>query len=101
MMPATGSIVQSVSQTEGAIGYIGLAYESGDVKSLAVSYDGGKTFVAPSTEAAKNKTYPISRPLFFFYEASAEEKVKPFIDFIMSDEGQKIVAETGYVQLSK
>ncbi|MGV3589775.1 MAG: phosphate ABC transporter substrate-binding protein [Adhaeribacter sp.] len=100
MMPATGSIVQSVSQTPGAIGYIGLAYETKEVKALSVSYDQGKTFVAPGVEAAKNKTYPISRPLYFFYDASIEGKVKPFVDYVLSAEGQKIVQETGYVPLS-
>ena len=99
MMPATGSIVQSVGQTKGAIGYIGLAYETKEVKPLKVSYDQGKTFVAPSVEAAKDKTYPISRPLFFFYDATSESKVKPFTDYVLSDEGQKIVLETGYVPL--
>ena len=99
MMPATGSIVQSVSQTNGAIGYIGLAYETKEVKALAVSYDQGKTFVAPSVEAAKNKTYPISRPLYFFYDAAVESKVKPFVDYVLSAEGQNIVQETGYVPL--
>lgn len=99
MMPATGSIVQSVSQTTGAIGYIGLAYETKEVKALSVSYDQGKTFVAPSVEAAKNKSYPISRPLFLFYDNSVAGKIKPFLDYIMSAEGQKIVLETGYVPL--
>jgi len=99
MMPATGSIVQSVGQTKGAIGYIGLAYETKEVKALKVSYDQGKTFVAPSVDAAKDKTYPISRPLYFFYDATAESKVKPFIDYVLSEEGQKIVLETGYVPL--
>ncbi|MFC5271212.1 phosphate ABC transporter substrate-binding protein [Adhaeribacter terreus] len=99
MMPATGSIVQSVGQTKGAIGYIGLAYETKEVKALKVSYDQGKTFVAPGVDAAKDKTYPISRPLYFFYDATSESKVKPFIDYVMSEEGQKIVLETGYVPL--
>ncbi|KAA3440831.1 phosphate ABC transporter substrate-binding protein [Rufibacter hautae] len=101
MMPATGSIVQSVSQTKGAIGYIGLAYETKEVKALSVSYDQGKTFVAPSLEAAKNKTYPISRPLFFFYDATSEAKVKPFVDYVLSAEGQQTVQEIGYIPLSK
>ncbi|AKQ45930.1 phosphate ABC transporter substrate-binding protein [Rufibacter radiotolerans] len=101
MMPATGSIVQSVSQTTGAIGYIGLAYETKEVKALKVSYDQGKTFVAPSTQSAKDKTYPISRPLFFFYETSVESKIKPFLDYVLSEEGQKIVQEIGYIPLSK
>ena len=38
-MPATGAIIQSVSQTKGAIGYVGLAYVSPRVKTLSVSYD--------------------------------------------------------------
>lgn len=98
-MPATGAIVQSVSQTKGAIGYIGLAYETKDVKALSVSYDEGKTYVAPSVEAAKDKSYPISRPLYFIFEKSNTAKVKPFVDYVLSDEGQKIVAEIGYVPL--
>jgi phosphate transport system substrate-binding protein len=36
-MPATGAIVQSVGQTKGAIGYIGLAYLNKDVKAIHVS----------------------------------------------------------------
>ena len=36
-MPATGAIIQSVSQTKGAIGYVGLAYVSPRVKTLSVS----------------------------------------------------------------
>lgn len=99
-MPATGAIVQSISQTEGAIGYVGLAYESDKVKKLSVSYDQGKTFVAPSVAAAKDKSYPISRPLFYFIETKNEAKTKAFVDFILSAEGQKIVAETGYVPLN-
>lgn len=98
-MPATGAIVQSVSQTKGAIGYVGLAYETKDVKSVDVSYDGGKTYVAPSVEAAKNKSYPIARPLYYFFLKSSEQKVKPFVDFILSAEGQKIVSDIGYVPL--
>lgn len=100
-MPATGAIVQSVSQTEGAIGYIGLAYETDEVKHLAVSYDKGGNYVTPSIENAQNGTYPVSRPLFYYYNSKNEAAVGPFINFILSEEGQKIVNETGYVPLPK
>lgn len=53
LMAATGAIVQSVSQTPGAIGYVGLAYIEKNIKAIKVSYDKGKTFVAPSIENAK------------------------------------------------
>ena len=96
-MPATGAIIQSVSQTRGAIGFVGLAYLNRDVKAIHVSYDGGKTYTAPSVENAKNETYPIVRPLYFYYETKAEAAVKPLIDYVLSPEGQKIVAEVGFV----
>ena len=100
-MPATGAIVQSISQTKGAIGYIGLAYINKSIKAIEVSYDGGKTYTAPSYENAKNKTYPIVRPLFFYYLKKDEAKLKPFINYILSQEGQNIVKEVGYVDILK
>jgi phosphate transport system substrate-binding protein len=100
LMPATGAIIQSVSQTAGAIGYVGLAYVDKSVKAIQVSYDGGKTFIAPSVETAKNKTYPITRPLFYYYPTSVENVVNPYIQFILSGEGQKIVLDEGYVPLN-
>ena len=96
--PATGDIVQSVSQTKGAIGYVGLAYLSKTVNSIAVSFD-GKTFEKPSFKGAKTGTYPVSRPLFYYYLVSKEKEVKPFLDYILSKEGQKIVDEVGYVSI--
>jgi phosphate transport system substrate-binding protein len=100
-MPATGAIVQSVSQTKGAIGYVGLAYVENNTKALKVSYDKGKTFIGPSMETAKNKTYPIIRPLYYYYLTTVEKSIKPFVDFCLSAEGQKIVEQVGYVPLSK
>ena len=98
-MPATGAIIQSVSQTRGAIGYVGLAYLNANVKAIRVSYDKGKTYVEPTVANAKNNTYPIVRPLFYYYATRSEALVKPFIDFVLSAEGQKIVEETGFITL--
>jgi phosphate transport system substrate-binding protein len=99
-LPATGAIVQAVGQTKGAIGYVGLAYETKEVKQLSVSYDQGKTFVAPSVASAKDKTYPISRPLFYMYNKTNAAKVKTIVDYALSVEGQKNVSEIGYVPLN-
>lgn len=100
-MPATGSIIQSVSQTRGAIGYVGLAYIEKEVKALKVSYDKGKTYVGPSMATAKDKTYPVIRPLYYYYITSIEKNVKPFVDYTLSAEGQKTVEAIGYVPLTK
>jgi len=99
LMPATGAIIQSVSQTKGAIGYVGLAYVEKTVKALNVSYDKGKTYVVPSVETAKNKTYPITRPLQLYYLISNEKLVSPYVNYLLSAEGQKTVLDEGYVPL--
>ena len=62
-MPATGAVIQSVSQTKGAIGYVGLAYLSDRVKPIAVSYDEGKHYVLPTMENGTKRQYPVVRPL--------------------------------------
>jgi len=97
-MPATGAIIQSVKQTKGAIGYVGMAYLNNEVKAIHISYD-GKNFVAPSVANAKNKTYPVVRPLYYYYSINNEKKVKPFMDFVLSAEGQKIVENVGFIAI--
>lgn len=99
-MPATGAIIQSVGQTKGAIGYVGLAYLNKEVKPIHVSYDGGKNFIEPSMQHAKDKTYPVVRPLFYYYEAKNAPKVKGFIDYVLSPEGQALVKEVGYIPVN-
>ena len=100
LMPATGAIIQSVSQTKGAVGYVGLAYIEKSVKALKVSYDGGKNYVAPNMENAKSNAYPITRPLQIYYLTKSEKLVSPFVQYLLSAEGQKTAETEGYVPLN-
>ena len=95
-MPATGAIIQSVRQTKGAIGYVGLAYVSPGIKAIRVSYD-GKMYVAPTFKNAKNKTYPVVRPLYYYYDKSKENIVSSFINYSLSPKGQKLIESIGYI----
>lgn len=95
-MPATGAVIQSVSQTEGAIGYVGMAYVNKHVKALSISYD-GKHFVYPSMATGRNHTYPIIRELFYYHTADRDGAVRPFINYLLSPAGQQLVMKTGYV----
>lgn len=96
-MPATGAVIQSVRQTKGAIGYIGLAYLNPYVKALAVSYDGGRRYVLPSVKNASDGTYPIVRPLYYYYDVEKAAMVQPFVSFIKSADGQCMVEKQGFV----
>lgn len=96
---ATAAIVFATSQTKGAIGYVGIAYVEPIVKAIAVSYDGGQKFISPTFNNAFNKTYPITRPLYIMYAVSKEKTVKPFVDFLFTVYGQKLVTHKGYIPL--
>ena len=95
-MPATGAIIQSVSQTKGAIGYVGLAYVSPRIKTLSISYD-AEHYATPTVENATNKTYPIVRPLYYYYDAKNKTQIAPLLEFILSPEGQDIIKKSGYI----
>lgn len=98
-MPATGAVIQSVSQTRGAIGYVGMAYVNPRVKALKVSYD-GRRFVYPCMATGRSHLYPIIRELYYYYTADRAAVVEPFIRFLLSPRGQQIVMKSGYVPVS-
>lgn len=95
-MPATGAVIQSVSQTKGAIGYVGMAYVNDRVRAVKVSYD-GKHFVYPTMETGRKHIYPIIRELYYYYTADRAKVVEPFLRFLLSGEGQRLVMRSGYV----
>lgn len=95
-MPATGAVIQSVSQTRGAIGYVGMAYVNSNVRAVKVSYD-GKHFVYPTMETGRRHIYPIIRELYYYYTADRAKVVEPFLRYLLSKDGQRLVMESGYV----
>lgn len=65
-----------------------------DIKLIAI--DG----VAPTVENIKNGSYPIIGPLYAVsYEGNENENVDKLLKWILSEEGQDIIEETGYVGL--
>ncbi len=100
LMPATSSIIQSVSSDKGGIGYVGLGYAleaAGKVKMLGVKADDDAAPVVPSEETVDSGEYSIARPLQLYTAGQPQQAAKSFIDFCLSPEGQKIVRQTGYV----
>ncbi len=94
-MPATGSVIQSISQTKGAIGYVGLAYLNPRVKALKVSYNKGLSYSTP--QLSTNSDYPIIRPLYFYYIKKEMQHIEKLLNFIMSTEGQNIILNIGFI----
>ena len=100
-MHGSKEVVELVQNTPCAIGYSGMGYATSEVKMLKVSKSAGETAYAPNVENTIAKTYPIARPLFIYSLGEPEGTLKEYLDWCLGSEGQKIVADTGYVTVSK
>jgi phosphate transport system substrate-binding protein len=98
-MHGSKDVVDLVEKTPCAIGYSGLAYANDHVKMPCVQKD--DVCVAPSVPTARDRSYPIARPLFMYTRGEPEGSTKEYLDWIMSDEGQCIILEKGYAPLGE
>lgn len=88
---SNGGVKQVVGGDPHAIGFISFGFVDSTVRALSI--DG----VEATADNAKSGTYPIVRPLYFLTKEEPTELMKRFIDFCLSDEGQAIVADEGYI----
>jgi phosphate transport system substrate-binding protein len=88
----TAVMMTSVAGEKNAIGYISLGSLNDTVKALAI--DG----VTPSAKSAASGEYKITRPFYIAVKGELKAPAKDFIDFIMSANGQDVIAANGYVR---
>ena len=90
----TGQVKAQVAATPGAIGYISAGYVDDTVKALMV--DG----IACSTDTVKDGSYAIQRPFIMVCKPDVSAVAQAYLDFILSAEGQQIVADQHYVPVN-
>ncbi len=88
---STAVMMTTVAGDENAIGYISLG--SLDDSVTAVQVDG----VDATAENIENGTYPVVRPFNIATTEDLSDAAADFMSFIMSDEGQAIIEENGYI----
>ncbi|MDR1941042.1 MAG: phosphate ABC transporter substrate-binding protein [Endomicrobium sp.] len=91
MQASNQTIATTVSNTKGAIGYVGIGYVSDSVKSVPI--DG----VTANKINVLKGVYPYSRPLYMYSNGEPSGEVKKFIDFLISSDGQAIVEQEGFI----
>jgi phosphate transport system substrate-binding protein len=92
-------VVELVAGTPTAIGYSGMGYATPGVKMLKVAVKTGEPAVAPTIAGVHDKTYPLARSLHLYTLGEPSGAVRSYIDWILSDAGQKVVEDSGYVPI--
>ncbi len=98
-MNGSKEVVELVASTPTAIGYSGMGYATPAVKMLKVKKTAADPAFEPNNENTLAKTYPIARTLQVYTLGEPQDATKKYIDWILSDAGQKVVAASGYVPL--
>lgn len=90
---STSVMLTSVAGDNYSIGYVSLGSLNDSVKALKI--DG----VQATINNIKNGSYKISRPFNIAVKSNISAAAQDFVNFIMSDQGQKIVEKNKYISV--
>lgn len=98
-LQGTAQILTAVSKDANAIGYGGAAYGKG-AKALKVAKDAGSEFIEANETTVLSGKYPISRNLYVYLNPAIDKgEIRAYLDWIRTDDGQKVVKDVGYFPL--
>lgn len=95
-LPGTAAVVNAVTRDPNGVGYGGIAYAEG-VRTVPLMHAGAAA--APTLAVTSAGRYPLARYLYLVTAGEPEGLSSELIDWVRSDEGQRLVTEVGYFPL--
>lgn len=90
---STEIVLTTVAGDDYAIGYVSLGSLNDTVKALNING------VEPTADNINNGTYTLARPFNIVTNGNLSEVSQDFVDYILSDDGQKIISDNGYIEI--
>lgn len=97
----TQQVVDVITTSACAIGYGGMGYGSGHGVRYACLSKADEPCHLPTVNEVALGNYPFSRPLYIYTNGEPTGPTGEFIDFILSEPGQKLVLDTGFVPVGQ
>jgi phosphate transport system substrate-binding protein len=91
-MAGNEQIAAEVGKNPNGIGYVGVAYVTAPGVKV-VPIEGTR----PTKEEVLSKKYPYARPNFYYTNGEATGEAAKFIEFTLSESGQRIVEKVGFI----
>lgn len=106
-LPDQKSIVNAVRQDIGGIGYVGIGSivdekgrPDGSIWAVNLYIDGGQAHSPFELRPVQSGEYPLSRPLFQYFNGRPEGMMLNLLEFELSQKGQEIVRSMGYFPIT-
>jgi len=91
-MAGNEQIASEVAKNANGIGYVGLAYlHDPGIKTVAIEG------TVPTEQSVLEKKYPYARPTFYYTNGEPSGEAAKFVEFTLSDVGQKVARKVGFV----
>jgi len=94
--PGSSQVVEGVKADRSGIGYSGIGYLADGVKALHIAHVGEEAVSPREAANISDGSYPIARPLFFYTNGFPDGGVRDYLDWVLSDEGQEVVIDSGF-----
>ncbi len=98
-------MMAALSRDPLGIAYTGLGYATPETKPLALAENSGAPYVAPTKATVADRSYPLSRTVYIYFapdtpggepaNPKVDPKVREFLRYILSSEGQADVTREG------
>ncbi len=100
LLPSSEGIGAEIRQNPNAIGYDGLGYVTDEMKVIGISALDRVEYILPSSATVNNGKYPIARDLYMYTNGTPTGAIADYLDWIFSEQAQRIVTELGFVPIS-
>lgn len=99
--PSNPAVRTAVTNTDYSIGYVGFGFLTNDIVAVSLAAEEGGEYVPATLETIAGGSYPISRFLYFVTSGPVESGslADRFISFVLSEEGQALVEDEGFLTL--
>ncbi len=101
--PGSASVVLSVTEDRGGVGYSGIGYRTSGVRAVPLAKDDVSDAPPVSAASVYAGKYPIARYLYVYVNKAPNNPldplVKEFLSFVLSQQGQQVVVKDNYFPL--
>jgi phosphate transport system substrate-binding protein len=106
-----GQMMEALSKDRYGIAYAAMVHKTAEVKTLALAEKPGEQYIEPTRKTVANRTYPLARFAYIYFapdqpngdpaDPKVDPKVKEFLRYILSRQGQQdVVREGDYLPLT-